>query len=196
MPLNTINTHQSGSIEGLACNWPLPLVRDIKEVVSESGGDKFSFDEGATLHLQPKPLVGGARALSAFIKLIQRGGLLLGVAGPVGSGKTTLLHELMWQLWFSRGNTVAFSAQKVWIARGSLASVVTFGEEYKDKGSKALSGDAWLQNVIDACGLRSDVEGESVIYYYIYAIYKYIMHLVMNLKPFGAFNVSRIPQRP
>ena len=152
--------------------WPLPLIMDLKKALSAME-DRSGVDAPGPCP-QPSPPAGpvacstdGVEALTAFIGAIQQGGLLLGVAGPVGSGKTVLLHELIWQLWLSKGETIAYTAQKVWIPRGSLASRITFGaDEEANKelqedttSSKASLGTSWLQQVVDATGLRSDIEG-------------------------------------
>ena len=162
-------------LTGKGTAWPLPLITELKEAKEAmrfdttstvangrcpEGGPtyRFSSPDGSG----PEDRIGGVEALSAFIRAIQRGGLLLGVAGPVGSGKTTLLHELMWQLWLSKGETIAFTAQKAWIARGSLSSRISFGSGDDRRSEAAGMEMPWLQKVVDACGLRSDIEGGTV----------------------------------
>jgi len=169
--------------------WPLPLIIELKEAVSKISesplGCPLGFSDMESIgpstderpaRPQPSILVrscptgqpsgqhvpDGVEALAAFIRATKQGGLLLGLAGPVGSGKTTLLHELMWQLWISKGEAIAFSAQKVWISRGSVASEIFFCSDAEGRGMspEAAYGDKWLQTCVDACGLRSDIEGE------------------------------------
>jgi ABC-type multidrug transport system ATPase subunit len=83
-------------------------------------------------------------------------GELLCIAGPVGCGKTSLLLALLSELQPSSGSInvrgrIAYTSQEAWVDSRSLRDSVTmFGDGFKQD---------WYDQVVDACGLRSDFEG-------------------------------------
>ena len=80
-------------------------------------------------------------------------GCLLAVVGPVGAGKSSLLSALLGELLKVEGSvsiegSVAYVPQEAWVQNTSVVENVCFRQELDLP---------WLQKVLDACALGSDV---------------------------------------
>ncbi|OCF37123.1 hypothetical protein I316_01029 [Kwoniella heveanensis BCC8398] len=84
-------------------------------------------------------------------------GALVCIVGRVGTGKTALLSGLineMKQVYghVSFGGSVSYVPQVAWVQSGTIRENITFSVEQRDVDL------AQVEHVIDACGLRPDVE--------------------------------------
>jgi ABC-type multidrug transport system fused ATPase/permease subunit len=98
------------------------------------------------------------------ISLDFKRGELTCVIGPVGCGKSALLQALVGELPVYRGRLkryfhgeegdniqmkIAYSSQDPWIMDGTVRENITMGQPFDER---------WYNEVIDACGLRLDLE--------------------------------------
>lgn len=138
--------------------WPLPMVTDLRKAVFQQ--QSFSAENSQLYLAESSGKPGEETTMSRLVRAVHKGGSLIAVVGPIGAGKTTLLTELMSHMRLSPGEhdkSLAYTSQRPWIPRGSLASIITFTEEGCSKAVEAE--DEWLSDVIDGCGLRQDLAG-------------------------------------
>ncbi|CAJ1947895.1 unnamed protein product [Cylindrotheca closterium] len=82
-------------------------------------------------------------------------GNLYCIMGKVGCGKSALIQALAGELYLQSGSiernfsSLAYTAQDPWIMNGSIRDNIVMGKKW-DKD--------WYQKVVDACGLRQDLQ--------------------------------------
>ncbi|WVQ66384.1 uncharacterized protein L199_004564 [Kwoniella botswanensis] len=84
-------------------------------------------------------------------------GALTCIVGRVGTGKTSLLSALVNEMKQVKGHTrlggsISYVPQQAWVQSGSIRDNITFFADSQDVDLRRVA------EVIDACGLRSDVE--------------------------------------
>jgi len=139
----------------------LPENEPVKREVTGIG------DEGAMLSLEnasfdweaPGPNANGIADTSTValdsISLCFEAGKLYCIMGKVGCGKSALIQALAGELHLRSGamernySSLAYAAQDPWIMNGSIRDNIVMGKEW-DKD--------WYQQVVDACGLRQDLQ--------------------------------------
>ncbi|ODO07994.1 hypothetical protein I350_03577 [Cryptococcus amylolentus CBS 6273] len=83
-------------------------------------------------------------------------GCLVCILGPIGAGKSALLKGLIKEMKMTKGDvvfggTVSYVPQHDWVQSGTIRDIITFSCSPEDIDDKRL------EEVIDACALRSDL---------------------------------------
>jgi ABC-type multidrug transport system ATPase subunit len=103
---------------------------------------------------------GGGGQDGAFqlrdVKLVVRRGEMVGVYGRIGAGKSSLLSAILGEMYARRGSfvrlapqtRVAYCGQSAWIQRGTVRSIITFGEGWDPHR---------YARAIEACALAPDL---------------------------------------
>ncbi|WVF68600.1 hypothetical protein IAT40_003369 [Kwoniella sp. CBS 6097] len=128
-----------------------------RKIATEDG------EKGLTSDIEEKPAADKQHdkdkrpfALRGLNLKIPRGALVC-VVGRVGTGKTALLSGLINEMKQIHGHvifggSVSYVPQQAWVQSGSIRQNITFSAEERDVDQRRV------EHVIDACGLRPDVE--------------------------------------
>uniref|UniRef100_UPI004038D097 ATP-binding cassette sub-family C member 6 isoform X3 n=1 Tax=Callospermophilus lateralis TaxID=76772 RepID=UPI004038D097 len=125
-----------------------PSAEDVKAASLAAGKDCVAVRNGTFAWSREGP------ACLHRISLTVPQGCLLAVVGPVGSGKSSLLSALLGELSTVEGSVsikgpVAYVPQEAWVQNSSVVENVCFRQPLDLP---------WLDRVLEACALRSDVD--------------------------------------
>ncbi|KAL7422108.1 hypothetical protein Q5752_002751 [Cryptotrichosporon argae] len=129
----------------------------IKEMKKKEKAEKKARKAGAPAPPPAKPTDDGVPFSLRGIELKVPRGSLVCVVGRVGTGKTALLSGMINEMKQTRGSVtfggpVSYVPQHAWVQSGSIRENITFYDDAEKVD------EAWINEVIDACALRPDID--------------------------------------